>query len=99
MKHGLWTLVLCLLGTVCLLVLPPMDMPETAFNEMDLPATVSHVGLPRLRLASPATEKIVVAGLVFQRATTDCREKSQPEPVTKSRPVPSLQPLLCTFLI
>jgi len=98
-KHTHWTLIFCLLGTVCLLVLPPMDMPETAFNEMDLPATVSHVALPRLRLASPATEKIAVAGLIFQRVATDYREKSRLEPVTKSQHVLSLQPLLCTFLI
>lgn len=76
-----------------------MDMPETAFNEMDLPATVSHVALPRLRLAPPATEKIAIADLIFQPVATDYREKSQPEPVTKSQHVPSLQTLLCTFLI
>ena len=99
MKHTHWTLIFCLLGTVCLLVLPPMDMPETAFNELDLPAPVSHVAPPRLRLASPATEKIAVAGLIFQRVATDYREKSRPEPVTKSQRVLSLQPLLCTFLI
>lgn len=98
MKHTHWTLIFCLLATVCLLVLPPMDMPETAFNEMDLPATVSQVALPRLRQASPATEKIAVAGLTFQRVATDYREKSQLELATKSQYILS-QPLLCTFLI
>ena len=99
MKHRHWTLIFCLLGTVLLLALPPMDMPETAFNEMDLPATVSHVALPRLRLAPPATEKIAVASLTFQRVATDSREKSHLEPVRKSQQLLSLQPLLCTFLI
>jgi hypothetical protein len=97
-KHNHWTLILCLLGTVCLLVLPPMDTPETAFNEMDLPATASHVALPRLRLVPPATVKIAIADLIFQRAAIN-GEKSLPEPVTKSQHVVSLQPVLCTFLI
>ena len=89
--------MLCLLGTVLLLALPPIDMPETAFNEMDLPATVSHVTLPRLKLAPPATEAVVAASLTFQQAATDYREQSQP--ITKSQRVLSLQPLFCTFLI
>ena len=98
MKHTHWTLIFCLLGTVCLLALPPMDMPETAFNEMDLPATVSHVALPRLRLVPPATVKIAIADLIFQRAAIN-GEKSLPGPITKSQHVVSLQLVLCTFLI
>ncbi|HLZ41836.1 MAG TPA: hypothetical protein VKQ11_12790 [Candidatus Sulfotelmatobacter sp.] len=99
MKHSHWTLILCLVGTLCFLVLPPVDTPGTAFNEMDLPGTVSHFALPRLRLAPPATEKIAVAGLILQRAEIDSSVKSLTEPVTKSRHALSLQPLLCTFLI
>lgn len=89
--------MLCLLGTVLLLALPPMDMPETAFNEMDLPATVSHVTLPRLRLAPPATEAVAVVNLIFQRPAAENHEQSPP--ITKSQRVLSLQPLFCTFLI
>lgn len=65
---------------------------------MDLPGTVSHFALPRLRLSPPTTEKIAVAGLIMQRAEIDYSVKSLPEPVT-SRHTLSLQPLLCTFLI
>ena len=96
MKQSRWTLVLCLLGTVLLFALPPIDMPQTAFNEMDLPVTVSHVTLPRLRLAPPATETVATASLTFQQATAEYRERS---PITKSQCVLSSQPLLCTFLI
>jgi hypothetical protein len=97
-KHSHWTLILCLLGTLCFLVLPPVDTPGTAFNEMDLPATVSQVALPRLRLAPPATERIAVAELILQRAAIE-HSATLPEPVTKSQHALSLQPLLCTFLI
>jgi hypothetical protein len=96
-KQSRWALIFCLLGTVLLLALPPIDMPETAFNEMDLPATASHVTLPRLRLAAPAAEAVPVANLIFQRAAVDFPEQSQP--ITRSQRVLSLQPLFCTFLI
>lgn len=97
MKRSRWTLLLCMLGTVLLLALPPIDMPQTAFNEMDLPVTVSHVTLPRLRLAPPAAETVATASLTFQQAAAEYREQSQP--ITKSQRVLSLQPLFCTFLI
>lgn len=97
-KQARWVLTFCLVGMVLLLAVPSIDMPETAFNEMDTPL-VAHVTLPRIWLATPSMAASPVIDLVFQRIAIDGTPKEQFEPITKSYPISSLQPLLCTFLI
>ena len=98
-KRFHWTLLLCLLGMLLLSVVPPVDAPETAFNEMDLPLTVSHANLPRVTLSPPAAQTLAIPYLSVHREELNTpRLISRFEPTVKS-PRPSLQPLLCTFLI
>ena len=95
-----WTLALCLLGMVLFLAVPPADMPETAFNEMDLPLTVSQVVLPRVTLSPPTLEPVALQDLFTLREALEVKHLPQvAEPVAKAHDAPALQPLLCTFLI
>lgn len=95
-----WTLLFCLLGMVIFLAVPPADMPETAFNEMDLPLTLSHVVLPRVTLSPPSLETVALPNLAARPEALETGDLVlQPEPLVKSHHGPSLQLLLCTFLI
>jgi hypothetical protein len=101
MKRIHWTLLLlfCALGMVLLLAMPPMDAPDTAFNEMDLPLTVSHARLPRITFMRPATQAMFSTKFEHEESLDSNHRPARRESVTKSQQLRSLQPLLCTFLI
>lgn len=97
-KRVHWTLLLCLLGTVFLLALPPVDLPDTAFNELDTPVNVARPALPRVTLTAPAVHSVSLSestiSLDKERASSKRNERDVP-----SYHAPDLQSLLCTFLI
>jgi hypothetical protein len=95
-------LALFLLGaSICSVVLPRVDLPETAFNEADAPINLAPPVRPSIQVVPPAVDPIsvlpplalhcarrVVSGLMFESAT-----------VPRQRHQHSFQDLLCTFLI
>jgi len=99
-----WMLVLFLMGAaVCCCTVPGVDLPETAFNEADLPVNLAIPAPPRVQDAAPLVVPVAaLPTLPFDCA--DClvsRAKPVPavEPTQVHSPSYSLQVLLCTFLI
>ena len=81
---------------------PPVDLPETTFNESDTPVNLA-LPLPSqapLSLVRPVSEPLVMPGLRVY-----CAECVVSGPVIGAAAIPrqrhphSLQDLLCTFLI
>jgi len=90
----------CILGAVLLFVLPPVDSPDTVFNEMDTPVTVSHPVLPQLKLTPPAREGRRVPGKLERPEETPVAGIAIALEQQKQPYYPGdLQKLLCTFLI
>jgi hypothetical protein len=89
---------MCLFGALALLALPPVDTPETAFNEMDTPVNVARPALPRVSLAAPNMQPAVVPQSTLSRNRNE-RPSSRIELPAQAYHSPDLQPLLCTFLI
>ena len=98
LKHSYWTLLLYLIGALTLVALPPVDMPDTAFNEMDSPANFSHPALPRLAQTAPSIQVRTALPLAGRLDPKESKPTSF-EPVVQLYRPPDLQPLLCTFLI
>jgi hypothetical protein len=89
-----------MLGVVALVTLATPDIPDTAFNETELPLAVSLAALPQARLglplpsASRATEE-------FQNSldVSNSRIPFGSERDRHRAPTPNLQKMLCVFLI
>jgi hypothetical protein len=99
-----WMLVVFLMGAaVCCCALPGVDLPETAFNEADLPVNLAIPAPPRVQDAAPAAVPVAV----LPTLPFDCAEcvasPAMPLPATPATQFHfhshSLQVLLCTFLI
>ena len=81
--------------------MPGVDLPETSFNEADLPVNLALPAQPRVPDLSPLV--IPAAALpTLPIHCTDCVVRSfayEPAILPKERHLHSLQVLLCTFLI
>ena len=79
---------------------PPVDLPETSYNESDAPinlASPAQAALSSVRLVSGP---LLMPGLRFYRAgTVVSRLVLGTAAVPRHRHLHSLQALLCTFLI
>ena len=102
MRRGLWISVLLLLmGVVCAVAVPPTDVPETSYNEVDSPVNQT----PPVEVGVRFVRPIQIAKTV-PRSVIEARWDAQ-FPVEKSffLPLPvqhnarSVQTLLCTLLI
>jgi hypothetical protein len=96
-----WILVFLLLGTVvCAFTVPPIDNPETAFNEADAPVSLALPTSLWARVVLPAADSITLPKLPLKWAVAELtlsEERSLLAPKQPSQD--SLQKLLCTFLI
>jgi hypothetical protein len=95
-------LVLFLLAAaVCCCAVPGVDLPETSFNEADLPVNLALPAQPRVPDLSPLA--IPAAALpTLPLYCTDCIVRGlahEPAVLPNERHLHSLQVLLCTFLI
>jgi hypothetical protein len=97
-KRATWTLLMCLFGALALLALPPVDAPETAFNELDTPVNVAHPALPRVSLTAPKIQPAVIPQSTPSLNRNE-RTSNRIELLAQVYDSPDLQPLLCTFLI
>ena len=101
MKALRWISGLLLLGAgVCVSAVPPEDLPETAYNEVDGPVISAPPLAPRLKFTPPADDASIlpnlplycagsrISGLVLELALRPTQ-----------RHMRSLQDLLSTFLI
>jgi hypothetical protein len=95
-------LVLCLLGAaVCCCAVPGVDLPETSFNEADLPVNLAVPAQPRVPDLSP----IAIPAAALPTHSLDCGDcvvrslVDEPAILPNERHLHSIQVLLCTFLI
>jgi hypothetical protein len=80
---------------------PPVDLPETSFNESDAPVNLAPPSQATVRFVRPVSDPLLMPGLRFYCAGCDLSSRV-PGPVATPRqrhPHYSLQDLLCTFLI
>jgi hypothetical protein len=100
-KQTHWFLVLLLFGTIVYAsTVPPVDNPETAFNEIDAPVTLAPHSLIRINFRPSAWHSVTLP-----KVSLDCHgwvvnnSAHGLAAVPKQRCPGSLQKLLCTFLI
>ena len=101
-KRATLTFLLFLLGTlVCALAVPPTDLPETAFNEMDTPVNQAPPVVPTLKLVRPAAEFAMIAPeLRGEGSNADPHgHELVLEPAPSYRSPHSVQDLLCVLLV
>ena len=79
---------------------PPVDLPETTFNESDAPVNLAPPSQAAVRFVRPVSDLRVMPGLRFYCAGCDLSSRV-PGAVARpgQRHPHSLQDLLCTFLI
>jgi hypothetical protein len=95
-------LVLFLLGAaVCCCTVTGVDLPETAFNEADLPANLAVPAPPRI----PDIPSVAIPAAARPMLPLCCADglvrtlEHEPAVLLNERHLHSLQVLLCTFLI
>ena len=101
-RRGTWTFVLFLLIAVaCVSAIPRTDLPETSYNEVDIPVNQAPPVVPGVRFVRPAIAPVVLprqvceAGLGIIPPALEWKAAYTPV----RRDPHSLQDLLCTFLI
>jgi hypothetical protein len=94
-------LVFFLLGAaVCVFAVPPVDLPETAFNEADTPINLALPAQTTLKVVCLPDDPIVMCGLPPCRADyVVSRSALELVPMLSQHHRHSLQDLLCSFLI
>jgi hypothetical protein len=94
-------LILVLLGTVILaFAVPPVDDPQTAFNEADAPISLALPTSLWVRVVIPAVDLIVLPRLPLRWLGSGADQRTHVlVPAPKQSFPHSLQKLFCTFLI
>jgi hypothetical protein len=81
-------------------VVPPVDLPETAYDEADTPVGLALPAQATVQVVCPPDDPITMWGL--PRCPADCVVRSsalEPAAMLGRRHRHSLQYLLCSFLI
>jgi hypothetical protein len=93
--------VLFLLGAVvCVSAVPPVDLPETSFNEADTPVNLTLPAQTTIKVVCPPGDRIVVRSLPPCRADYVVSSSAlEPAAMLSQRHRHSRQDLLCSFLI
>ncbi|MGC2259175.1 MAG: hypothetical protein WA594_12785 [Candidatus Sulfotelmatobacter sp.] len=102
MKQLRALLVLFLLGaSVCVSVIPRVDLPETKFNEADAPVNLAPPLQLRTQAVVPVLDSNVVLPALPLHAASFVVSTRTPDHATapSQRHQRSLQSLLCTLLI
>ncbi len=102
MRRSLWIFVLLLLtGVVYAAAVPPTDVPETSYNEVDKPVNQAPPVVHGIRFVRPVKVTRTVPKCVLQ-ARWDVPfpvEDLVSPPLSARRDSHSVQDLLCTLLI
>jgi hypothetical protein len=95
-----WSLILFLLSaTVCVSVVAPIDDPESAFNETDLPVILTRPVAPGTKFVAPADDPAIRQRPLYWVGQGIGNSVLELGPVSKRGYSHRLQNLLCTFLI
>ncbi|MFZ3339786.1 MAG: hypothetical protein WA609_04195 [Terriglobales bacterium] len=102
MRRGLWAFVLLLLvGVVYAAAVPPTDVPETSYNEIDKPVNQAPPVVSGIRFVRPVKVTRRVPKCVLQaRCEVQFPVEERVSPSLSTRQDShSVQDLLCTLLI
>jgi hypothetical protein len=98
-RHTRMLVLFLLAGVFGGSALPPVDLPETTFDESDTPVNLAPPSQATLRLVSPVSDPLM-PGLPFYCAGCLVSSPQLAAPVMpRERHPHSLRDLLCTFLI
>ena len=97
-RSGRTFLLVLVTAVVFAFVVPVVDDPETAFNEIDTPVNQTSAVAPRIILALPARVSIFPLGSL-SRAGNAIRTSVESMSLPKHRHSNPLRELLCTLLI
>ena len=102
MRHSLWIfIVLMLMAVVCAAAVPPTDVPETNYNEVDTPVNQAPPVEVAVRFVRPMQIAKTTPGSALE-ARWDIQfpvERSLLLPLPTQHDAHSVQNLLCTLLI
>ena len=80
--------------------IPPVDLPETTFDESDVPVNLAPPSQATVRFVRPVSDPLVMPGLQFYCAGCDLGSRVLAgAAMPRQRHPHFLQDLLCTFLI
>jgi len=80
--------------------IPPVDLPETTFNESDAPVNLAPPSQATVTFVRPVSDPLVMPGLRFYCAGCDLSSRVPGAVAMEGQRHPhSLHDLLCTFLI
>jgi hypothetical protein len=101
MKKSFWAISLCLLSAVLLLcAVSTANVCESGYDEIDIPAGVSHHAMPRPKTTAHRSEnRSVLAKFRYVELTESLPTIAVPVEYAHALPSADLQKLLCTFLI
>jgi hypothetical protein len=98
-RHRMLVLVL-LAGVFGGCAVPPVDLPETNFDESDAPVNLAIPLQATVRFVRPVSDPLVMPGLRFNCARCDLSRRTLEAAATPRQRHPhSLQDLTCALLI
>jgi hypothetical protein len=101
LRRSLWTFVLLLLtGVVCAATVPPTDLPETNYNEVDTPVNQAPPVVQGIRFVRPV-QVVRTESRVAVQARWDLQSPAElvSLPPASHHGPGLLRDLLCTLLI
>lgn len=101
MKRATWTILLLLLGAVvCASAVPPIDVPETSYNEADRPLSQAH-SVAGIRLVRPVAAPVIAPAVPPRNIveTKVCSTELTWKSLRVCSSSHSLQELLCILII
>jgi hypothetical protein len=79
---------------------PPVDLPDTNFDETDAPVNLAPPSQATVRFLRPVSDPLEVPGLRFYCAGCNLSRRAlEAADTSRQRHPHSLQDLICTFLI
>ena len=89
-----------LVGVFAGSAVPPVDLPETTFNESDAPVNLAPPSQATVRFVRPVSDALLMPGFRFVCAECDFSSRVLgAAAMPRQRHPHFLQDLLCTFLI
>jgi hypothetical protein len=101
MRRAVFTFVLLLLGAIaCVSAVPPTDLPETSYNEVDTPINQAPPVVPSVKLVRPIVAPVILPRQFCESLrSVDAQAHERKSGTSVQHHPHSLQDLLCTFLI
>jgi len=99
-QHRRMLILFLLAGVLGGSAIPPLDLPETTFDESDAPVNLAPPSQITLQLVSPVIDPLRMRGLPFHCAECVVSAPALAVPAMRRDRLPrTLQDFLCTFLM